>query len=122
MNVQEHIEKTAAIKSHWRMTLAEISKHSGLSVGWISRYLKGKHDNPTHKTTERIDNALAAIVRERTSMPVGGHTKDPDGGPGHTHNGLDGLVHETSSAEAPEQDHSDCNDGPVQGVAGGQSS
>jgi transcriptional regulator with XRE-family HTH domain len=122
MNVQEHVEKTAAIKSHWRMTLAEISKHSGLSVGWISRYLKGKHDNPTHKTTERIDNALAAIVEERKSMPVSGNTKNADARPGHPHNGLDGLVHEKSIASTPEQNDTDCDDGPVQGTVGGQSS
>lgn len=120
MNVQEHVEKTALIKSHWRMTLAEISNHSGLSVGWISRYLKGKHDNPTHKTTERIDNALAAIVRERTSMPVSGHTKEPDARPGHTHNGLDGLVHEEGAPSSPEQDDPDCDNGPVQGIASGE--
>tara|TARA_Y100001938_G_C8068064_1_gene421459 strand:+ start:905 stop:1255 length:351 start_codon:yes stop_codon:yes gene_type:complete len=108
----------ATINAHrekWQITLAELSKKSGLSKSWICRYLGGQHDNPTLKTMERLEAAANTLAKQKRSkfhkryseefgIPVGDvgseGSSDSGGYVGHTHDGPDGTVPAEGATEA----------------------
>tara|TARA_R100000458_G_C8269739_1_gene244493 strand:- start:622 stop:975 length:354 start_codon:yes stop_codon:yes gene_type:complete len=117
MTVEDHRNKINAIKKSMRMTLGELAQESGLSEAWICRYLRGKHDNPTHRTTEKLDTAVASIIKQRQqqwmSVPGAESTTDDVLDIGHPHDGADGLVPPEGAAPARTEDQASSNDSSV---------
>tara|TARA_R110002110_G_scaffold70920_1_gene189732 strand:+ start:278 stop:625 length:348 start_codon:yes stop_codon:yes gene_type:complete len=115
MTVDEHRNKINKYKTHWRITLSEMAQKSGLSEGWICRYLRGQHDNPTYRTTQKLDEALKQIIGERQSlqMPGSKDSTDPFSPGGRTHNGLDGLMPAKGSSQARAEDDTNSHDSAV---------
>ena len=124
MTIEENKNKINATKKAMRITLGEIASKSGLSEAWICRYLRGKHDNPTHKTTQRLDEAIASIVEQRRKQFMSNDgeedTIDPVGSVGHTHDGTDRLVPSESPVEARAEDPASSDNGPVSGPSSGE--
>ncbi|QDP65068.1 MAG: hypothetical protein GOVbin1630_25 [Prokaryotic dsDNA virus sp.] len=113
MSTKEYRERIQSFKDHWKITYPELAEKSGLSVGWICRFLGGHHDNTTQYTVDRLYRAIGKIIEERNTMPY--DDKNPFESVsdfGHSHIRSDGHMPTQGSVETRAEDETSGNDSP----------
>lgn len=59
-----YVNKMYGIRKQKKITLAEISKKTGISVGYLSHLENGTRNNPSIEIMNKIANALELSVAE----------------------------------------------------------